>query len=136
MAVWIGDLWENSAHRKIRESLLGSAGVGSCPVISNPCTLVLANQQAGIYAPDTELELIRFRPFIFGELVCHLITQVNDGILTAYITVFDSRRGKFRRFIPFLVYNLVYPRIDSNLVNLATLSTWSDSVCTHTCYPL
>ena len=64
--------------------------------------------------------------------MCHLSTQVNDGILAAYITVFESRRGKRRRFIPFLVYDLIYPSIASNLVTLATLSPWSDSVYTHT----
>ena len=51
--IGIGDLWENSAHRKMTEILLGSAGVGSCPVLSNRCTFGLANQQYGSYAPDT-----------------------------------------------------------------------------------
>ena len=65
----------------------------------------------------------------------NLITQMNDGDIAAYITVFDPRRFKCTRFITFLVYGLVYPSIASNLVSLDTLSPWSDSVCTHTCYP-
>ena len=58
---------DNYAHRKIRESLLGSAGVGSCPGIIKRCMLGLDNQQAGSYAPVDELELIIFRTFPFGE---------------------------------------------------------------------
>ena len=38
---------DNYAYRKIRESLLGSAGVGMCPVLSDQCTFGLVNQQAG-----------------------------------------------------------------------------------------
>ena len=48
---------------------------------------------------------------------------MNDGILAAYITVFDPRRDNRRRFIPCLVYALVYPIIDINLMTLASLST-------------
>ena len=59
----IGALRDNSAHRKIWEYLLGSSGVVSYHSISNQCTLVLANQQAGIYVPANELEIIRFWPF-------------------------------------------------------------------------
>ena len=66
------------------------------------------------------------------ELVWHLSTQMKNGDLDAYITVFGPRRGKRRRFIPFLVYALVYPIISSNLVTLDTLSPWSYYVCTHT----
>ena len=62
----------------------------------------------------------------------HLSTQVNNGLLAVHITVFESGRGKRRRFIPFMVYALVYPSIDSNLVTLATLIPKSDSVCTLT----
>ena len=62
----------------------------------------------------------------------HLITQVNDSDISADINAFDPRRDKRRHFIPFLVYALVYPSIASNLVTLATLSPWSDYVCTHT----
>ena len=47
LAIGIVSLWGNSAHRKIRESFLGSAGVVRCPIISNQCTFWLANQQAG-----------------------------------------------------------------------------------------
>ena len=56
----------------------------------------LDNRLAGRYFPATELELIRFHPFSFGELVWHLGTHVNDDILAALITVFDPRRGKRR----------------------------------------
>ena len=56
------------------------------------------------------------------DIVWHLSTQVNDGIHSAYINVVDLRRGKRRRFITFLVYTLVYPSIDSNLMTLATPS--------------
>ena len=69
------------------------------------------------------------------ELVWHISTQVNNGLLAVYITVFDPRRCKRRRSIPFLVYAPVYPSISSNLVNLDTLSSNSYSVCTHTCSP-
>ena len=120
----------------IRESLLVRAGVGRRPGLSNRCTFGLSNQLAGRYIPATELDLIRLRPFPLGDLVWYLITQLNNGDLAAYITVFDPRRGKRRRFIPFLVYALVYPSIASNLVTLATLSPWSDYLCTHTLSPL
>ena len=40
------------------------------------------------------------------------------------------------RFIPFLVYALVYLSISSKLFTLDTISTWYDSVCMHTCSPL
>ena len=46
-SIGIGDLKDNSSHRKIREILLGSAGVGRHPGLSNRCTFLLANQQAG-----------------------------------------------------------------------------------------
>ena len=55
----------------------------------------------------------------------HLSTQVNDSDLVAYITVFGLSRDKRRRFIAFLVYAIVYPSIDSNLVTLDKLSPWS-----------
>ena len=58
----------------------------------------------------------------------HLITQVNDADLAYYINVLELSRYKRRRFIPFLVYALFYPIIASNLMNLATLSPWSDSM--------
>ena len=135
LTIRIGYLWDNSAHRNIRKILLGSAGVGRCPGLRNRCTFGLANQLAGRYIPATELKLNRFRPSPLGELIWHLSTQVNVSDLSAYITVFDPKRGKRRLFITFLVYALVYPSIASNLVTLYTLITWSDSVCTHTCYP-
>ena len=83
MTIGLGALWENSSHRNIRECLLGSAGVGSCPGVSNWCTFGLANEYSGRYALATELELIRFQPFSFKDLVWNLITQVNDSILAA-----------------------------------------------------
>ena len=52
----------------------------------------------------------------------HLSTQVKNSDLAAYITDFDAMRDNFRRFIPFLVYALVYPSIASNIMTLATLS--------------
>ena len=58
----------------------------------------------------------------------HLSTQVNDGDIDVLITVFDPRRGNHRRFIPFPVYDFA-----SNLVTLATISPWSEYVCTYTC---
>ena len=51
--------------------------------------LVFSNQQYGRYAPDTELELIRFHTLLFGYLLCHISTEVNYVLLSAYITVFD-----------------------------------------------
>ena len=132
LTIGIWDLRDNYAHRKIRKILLGSAWVGRCPRLSNRCTFWLANQQAGRYVSDTDLELNGFWPLLFGELMWHLSTQRTYSNLAYYITVFDTRRDKRRRFIPFLVYALVYPSIASNFVTLDTLSTWSDSVCTYT----
>ena len=109
--------------------------MGSCSGISNRCRLGLSNQLAGRYAPDNELEIIRFFHLHFGEFLWRLIPQVNNGLLDAYITVPDPRRGKRRRLIHFLVYALVYTSIASKLVTLDTLSPWSDSVYTHTCSP-
>ena len=83
LTIGIEALRENSDHRKIRESLLGSAGVVRCPGLSNRCKFVLANQQAGKYIYATGLELIRFRPLPLGELVWHLSTQVNDSYIAA-----------------------------------------------------
>ena len=116
------------------ESLLGSSGVSSCLGISNTCTLGLANQQAEIYSPTTKLQLIRFWTYTFGEIVWNLSTQVNGGLLAAYITAFDPRRGNHRRFIPFMVYTMVYLNIFSNPVTFYTLSPCIDSVCMQTCY--
>ena len=134
LTIGIGALRGNYAHMKIRESLLGSAGVGRCPVLSNRCVFGLANQKSGKYISATELEIIRFRPLPLGELMWQHITKLNGGILAAYITVFDMGRGKCRRFNPFLVYALVYPSIASKLVTLDNLIPWYDSVCTYTCH--
>ena len=57
---------------------------------------------------------------------------MNAGLLDVYITVFYPSRGKRKHFIKFLVYALVCPIIDSNLVTLATLSNWSDCVYKNT----
>ena len=54
-----------------------------CPGLSNRCTFGLANRLAGRFSPATDLYLNRFWPSPFGELVCHLGTQVNNGLLTA-----------------------------------------------------
>ena len=96
MTIGIGSLRDNSAHRKVTESLIGSAGVGRCPGLSNWCTFLLENQQAGKYISATELELNRFRTFPLGEPLLHLSTQVSDSDLAAYITFFDPRRDKRR----------------------------------------
>ena len=61
----IGALRENYGLRNIRE------------------ILDLANQHAGSYAPAAELELIRFIPFPFGQLMWHLSTQVTEFVLDA-----------------------------------------------------
>ena len=81
--IWIGDLWENSVYIQVRESLLGSAGVGICPRLSKRCNFGLSGQYSGSYAPSNKLKLIRLWPFPFRYLVWHLITQVNDGNLAA-----------------------------------------------------
>ena len=81
MTIGIGYLRDNFAHSKMTESLLGSTGVGRCPGLSNLCTLGLANQQDRSYATATELELIRFCPLPFSEVVWHLSTHVNNGDL-------------------------------------------------------
>ena len=81
--IGIGVLRDNSAHKKIRESLLGSAGVGRYPGLINRCTFGMDNQQAGKYVPATELDIIRFRTLPLGKLVWHLITKVNDSDLAA-----------------------------------------------------
>ena len=83
LTIGIGALRENSAHRKIMESLLGRSGVDRCHGLSNRCKFGLANQQAGKYISATELELNMFRTLPFGDLVWHLITQVNDSDLAA-----------------------------------------------------
>ena len=103
--------------------------------LSNRCTFGLDNQLVGTFAPPTELEINRFQHLPFGELVWHLSTQVNSGLLAVYITAFDLRRDKFRWLIPCLVYAMFYPVIYSNLLNLANLSPNSDSFCMHTCSP-
>ena len=53
---------------------------------------------------------------------------MNYSYIAAYITFLDLRINKRRRFIPFLVYDMVYPSIASNLVSLGTLIPWLDSV--------
>ena len=135
MTIGIGALWDTSTHRKMTKSLLGSAGLGIFPRLSNRLTFGLVNQQTGSYDPTTELELIRFWNLYLGELAWYLIAQVNDSILSYYIIVFDLKRVKHRRFIPFMVYALVYLSISSNLVTLDTQIPWSEYVCTHTCPP-
>ena len=104
-----------------------------CPSLISRCTSGLANQLDGSFPPDTELYTNRFWPSPFGEFVWHVSTQMNNGILAAWITVFDLRRDKRRCFIFYLVYALLYRSISSNLMTLANLSTRSDSVCRHTC---
>ena len=131
------DYWDRIPSRNFRPqedkaSLLGSTGVGRCTSISNWRTFGFATQLDGSVATATDLEINMVRTFFFGGLVWHLGTQVNNSLLDAQITVFDPRWVKRRSFIPFLVYNLVYPNIVSNLVNLDILSPWSDAIRTHT----
>ena len=133
--IGIWSLWENPAYRNSRKILSGRAGVGRCTGLSNWCTFGLVNQQAGKYITDTELELIMFCPLPLGEMLCHLSTQVKGSDTDAYIAVFDPRRDNTRRFIPFMVYDLFYSSISSNLATLANLSPCYDSVRTHTCSP-
>ena len=90
----------------------------------------------GYKTPTTVLELIRFWPLNSEEILWHLSTQVNGGLIASYINVFDPRRDKHMCFILFLVYAVIYPIIASNLEILATLSPWSDSVFMYTLYPL
>ena len=59
---------------------------------------------------------------------------MNNSDISAYINDFDPKKDKRRHFISFLVYAMVYLSISSNLVTLATLSPWSDSVYMHTWY--
>ena len=99
-----------------------------CTGLSNRCAFGLENQLAGRFVPATELELIMFALCPSREIVWHLRTQVKNGLLADEITVFDPRRDKRRCFITCIVYDLVYPSIDSNLVTLATLSPSSNSV--------
>ena len=81
--IGIGSRRYNSIRRKIRESLLESAGVSRCARLSNWCTFWLANQQAGKYISATELEPNRFRYFPLGEIMCYLSTQLDDSDLAA-----------------------------------------------------
>ena len=105
------------------------------PGLNNWCTFGFSNRLDGSFAPTTELEINRFLPSPLRDLVWHLRTHVNNSILDAYITVFYPRRDKNRCLIPCLVYTLVYPSISSNLVTLATLRPWYESVFMHTCSP-
>ena len=68
---------------KIRESLLGRAGLVRYNGLRDRCTFLLANQQVEKYISATELDIHRFWPFTLGELVCNIITQVNDSDLSA-----------------------------------------------------
>ena len=83
LTIGIGSRRYKYAHRSIRERLLRSAGVGICPGLSNRCKFGLYNNQDGSYAPATELELIMFCPLPFGDILWHLITQVNGSNIAA-----------------------------------------------------
>ena len=98
----MGALRDNYAHINIRESLLGIAVVGSCPVLSNQCTFGLTNQQSGSYAPANYLEIIRFWPLYFKAIVWNVSTQVKKGDISTYVHVFDLRRGNQRRLVTFV----------------------------------
>ena len=103
--------------------------------LSNWCTIALVNGLAGIFISCYWVSWIGFCLKPSSELLWHLSTQVNNGPLYVYITVFDPRRGNRRCFIHFLVYALVYRSIASNLVTLGTLSPKSYSAYTQTYYP-
>ena len=45
----------------------------------------------GRFEPATELELNRFRPLPFREILWNLSTQVNGNFIAAYITVNPRR---------------------------------------------
>ena len=127
---------KNSAHRKITESLLGIAGGGSCPGLSNRCIFDWPTNRLGNTFLLLSQSLLGFG-LCPQERSCGTSSQqVNDSDIAAQITVFYLRRDNRRRFTPFLVYALIYPIIAIHLMTLATLSPWQDSVCTHTCYPL
>ena len=99
-----------------------------CTCLSNQSTFGSAKQLVRSFAHANEWEISRFWPLPFRELVWNLIIQVNNGMLAAYITVFDPRRDKRRCFIPFLVYARVYPSISSNRVTLDTIISRPESV--------
>ena len=54
-----------------------------CTGLRNQCKFELANLLAGISATATELEINRFWNAPSGELVWHLSTQVNNGLVAA-----------------------------------------------------
>ena len=53
LTIGIGALRKNSAHSKIRESFLGSTGVGMCPSISNLQKFGLDNKLTGSFSIAT-----------------------------------------------------------------------------------
>ena len=61
-----------------------------CPGLSNRCSFGLANQMAGRFSPATELEINRFLPSSFRYIMWHLSTQVNNALLSSYITIFTQ----------------------------------------------
>ena len=122
-------------NREVYQIFLALLFLQQVTSLSNRCTFAFGQPSGWDFIPATDLELNRFRPLPVGELVWHLRTRGNNGLLDAYINIFDPRRGKFSRFIHYLFYSMVYPSISSNLVTLYTLSHWYDSVCTHTLSP-
>ena len=83
LTIGIGAIRDNSSHRKIREILLVRTGAHRCPGLSNQCTFLLVNKQAGEYISAAELELNRSRHFPLGEIVWYLSTQANDSDIAA-----------------------------------------------------
>ena len=81
LTIGVGALRDSSAQSNIREGLLGSAGVGICPGLSNLYMFGLANRLAGRYIPYTELESIMFWPLPLRGIMWLLSTQVNDSAL-------------------------------------------------------
>ena len=68
--------------------------------LRNRCTFALANGLAGRNISRYWVSLIDFGLRPSRELVWHLSTKANNGLLAVYITVFDPRRGKRRCLTP------------------------------------
>ena len=69
--------------------------------LSSLCMFALAHGLSGRFISCYWVSWIGFAFRPSRELVWHLSTQGNNGLLAVYINVFDPRRGKCRWFIPF-----------------------------------
>ena len=88
-----------ASKQHIRVSLISFSWQVSS--LSNRCTFSLANGFYGRFISRYWVSWIGFGLCPSRQLVWHLSTQVNIGILDVYITVFDPRRGKRGCFMPF-----------------------------------